>query len=219
MKKLLLAPFILLVAIAVMGCTDAAPTELAAPSDAAPARGANKNGPPAQSGPHVVRWDDTPIMAIVDDVTGTIAGIGHDAIKGCQIERDTGEWPAWEVWVDLKSIKLVMKSKDDVPRNMATIKGDDLAVTVWRHPGPATCQEILDGVTLLGYGKAKLTWTDNDFGTGENTEPRTNAYGASANGFVTTPEGTRRPFHAMYRCVFDGENWDEQKCKSTVEIR
>lgn len=167
-------------------------------------------GPPAQSGPHVFRGEGEGWWLYYADFNrGYVAFIGIDLVGACETGTYESHWtyqdnfpPSEEgVWV-------------------TQVKGDDVPTSVWPL-------EILDyyldfceyagEYPPFGEGTSDVIQTDNDYQAWLYDHNRKNAYGLSAHGVLTAPDGERMIFNSHFRCVYDA-GADTQKCNVKITL-
>ena len=165
-------------------------------------------GPPAQSGPHVFRGEGEGWWwGFADFKRGYVALVGVDTAT-CETGIVDSRWtyqdnfpPSEEgVWV-------------------TWVKGNDVPTSVWPL-------EILDYADFCDYileflpiaeGTSDVIQTDNDFEAWKFDHNRKNAFGLSAHGVLTAPDGERMIFNGGYHCVYDA-TVDESKCKYKIVL-
>lgn len=165
-------------------------------------------GPPAQSGPHVFRGEGEGWWFYFDDVKrGYVTFIGIDLLAACDGAINDSSWiyqdnfpPSEEgVWV-------------------TWIKGDDVPTSVW--PLDILDYDLCDypaELLPIAEGTSDVVQTDNDFEAWRFDHHRKNAYGLSAHGVLTAPDGERMIFSAGFHCVYDADV-DEGKCKNKIVL-
>lgn len=166
-------------------------------------------GPPAQSGPHVFRdeaygwW-----WYFTDWNRGYVAFVGRDIVAFCNGEVVGSWWTYQDNYPPAEEGLLI-----------TVTKGDDVITSVW----PAAiwdyfdpCEYILNNPPLA-EGTSDVVLTDNDIYAWAYDHTRKNAYGLSAHGVLTAPDGERMIFNGHFRCVYDGDT-DTQKCNAKIVL-
>lgn len=165
-------------------------------------------GPPAQSGPHVFRGEGEGWWWWFFDLKrGYVAFIGVDLVAACETGIVDSRWtyqdnypPSEEgVWVSV-------------------VKGDDVPTSVWPLEilDYSFCDYALEFLPIA-EGTSDVVQTDNDVEAYLYDHNRKNAYGLSAHGVLTAPDGERMIFSGGIHCVYDADV-DEQKCKFKIVL-
>lgn len=169
----------------------------------------NQQGPPANSGPNVIRIDGTGFFLIaIDPITGDGAFFGADLFEVCS--GGTG--------FDIFDTTIIFPPEDD-NRVIELSRGKDLTASLW-NPAPASCQDLNSGsATLIGTGKAHVVFNSNDELSFLNPKSvNHNAYGFNAQGWVENSDGEKLKVKAISRCVWDGIDANSLKCKNKVLV-
>ena len=129
--------------------------------------------PPAQSGPHVYRYQDNTWFWFADADAGLTVFLGiPDIVAACNGE----EWLPEEV--DIMDVI----TEEEPARIVSRLRGD-LTVTVWETVG-IDCAKFTSELPLA-YGTVTLFLNDNDvLAWQENERNNKNAYTWKANGVV-----------------------------------
>lgn len=165
-------------------------------------------GPPAASGPNVVRdelygwW-----LYFTDFKRGYVAVIGADIVAVCSEEFEGSYWNLQENYPPAEEGLTVWH-----------LKGDDVIASVWPSSiwDGDPCEYILNNPPLAD-GTADVIVNDNDLYANLYDHNRKNAYGLSAHGVLQAPDGERMILNAGFHCVFDADS-GEQKCKIKIVL-
>ena len=166
-------------------------------------------GPPAQSGTHVFRDEAYGWWWVFTDWRrGYVAVVGRDIVAFCNDEDVASWWTYQDNYAPAEEDLLI-----------TNIKGDDVItsvwpVTIWEYADP--CEYILNN-TPIADGTSDAILTDNDVYAWLYDHNRKNAYGLSAHGVLTAPDGERMIFNGHFRCVFDADAGTE-KCNVKIVL-
>jgi hypothetical protein len=165
-------------------------------------------GPPAESGPNVIRdeaygwW-----WYFTDAKRGYVAFVGADPVAICSGGDADSWWNYQENYPPAEEGLIHFLAKgDDVPASVYPI-------SIWDY---GACEYILS-FPPIAAGTADVVITDNDLDASLYDHNRKNAYGLSAHGALTAPDGERMIFNGGFRCVYDADV-DEVKCKIKIVL-
>jgi len=204
MKQITILFAILLVMFFAVGCTDQNGPAMATMDDAPNGDALSKiSNAPGTSGPFVVRGQTTFAVFYVDTKAGVSAIHGTDIIQFCQSGAPFD-------LVDLMSV-----SVPEDPNRLNQLMQGTVQTSVW----PFTvfdCNAFLN-TAPLGTGTANLINTDNDLLVFLNpNNVNANAFGFTAQGQLTRPDGSTAQFNGVNKSVWDGV--DISTLKTTVKI-
>jgi hypothetical protein len=192
-------------AIVLVGCSEQADPPTALQPDAPSVM--MGHGPPASSGPIVVRYDDLATFLIIDPDTHVGAFFGADIMAIC-----SGAASGFDrVWFR----DIFVPAGED--RINELVKGDDVRASLW-DPAPADCDEVLArGPTASGTGR--FVSTDNDLLIFFRPDNRNaNAFGVQGQAAVETATGEALGVNAISRCLWDGKDPATLGCKDKVMV-
>lgn len=170
--------------------------------------------PPAESGPYVVRYEDSPLWAgwlVADAKRGYFSFIGWDPYEFCT------NFPAG---IDIMSIQEVQNPQNEDQINVL-VKMDDVYAAVWEWvPGtPITCPYILENPPLA-VGTADGTYTDNDlYADLSPDEERTNTWTLSAHGKVMDDFDESFNLNTGFHCRWPDRYAPVVVCKQKVILK
>ena len=170
-------------------------------------------GPPPSSGPFVVRGDfyggDTDYWFYYTDFKrGYVAFNGIDIASWCA--GDPTGYATWNYQENYPPAEegLIIQH----------LKADDVTTSVWPVSiwDGDVCFNILNSAPLAS-GTVDFIMNDNDFLAWMYDHNRKNAYGLSAHGVLSAPDGERMIFNSSFHCVYDADV-DEAKCKVKIVL-
>ena len=151
------------------------------------------SGPPAESGPNVIRYEDGVAFVYVDIDQGIQVILGVNIVEFCTIGAD----------FDLVSI-LEVSVPEDSNRIKQLLKGD-VQASAWAFP-EFDCGKYTTELPL-GEGMVRIQGTDNDLNVFLNDDNQNaNAFGLNANGKIFSATGERLNLKVVDRSVWDGTN-------------
>ncbi len=163
--------------------------------------------PPPSSGPNVVRYDGIVYLHTVDEAKGLSAIVGADIVEFCNSFRG----------FDLVSIQDI-QVPEDANRIVEIAHGDDVTTSIW----PFTDFDcgLFTTVEPVATGTTDVVNTDNDLEVFNNPDNvNWNAYGFTAHGRLTAPDGSTMQLNVMSRCVWDGVDSDSGRCASGINMK
>lgn len=208
---------VLSTALLLVGCdTGASSSDLTGTPVATPNAPAEVGGgPPAASGPYVIRYEGTSFLYVRDPRSGTAGLYGVDVFDFCNGEPG---------FLDIVPIMRV-NVPEGANRVVQLIHGDDVATSVWNPALPldpsseAFCTAVLAGTGLIASGTSDLTATDNDLLAYLDPDRRhANAWGFSAHGMLEAPGGETAVINAHHRCMWLGNGLDTSRCHSMINV-
>lgn len=206
MKRVTILWAILLMALLVIGCNDQqAPVSMSKNTPVLPSNLAK--GPPASSGPIVIRSQTLFAVFFIDSDKGISASIGADPVEFCNgiVNFDI---------VELQEISV----PEDANRLIDLIKGSNVTASVW--PFATFDCDLFATTTPLATGTVKLVNTDNDLLVFLNPDNRNaNAFGFTAQGKLTRPDGSQANFNGVSKCVWDGNDINSLKCVDKINLK
>ena len=163
--------------------------------------------PPAQSGPHVYRYQDNYWFWFADSDTGLLAifGIG-DLVEACTGPFEPEEVTVMDNVTDEESLRIVSRFYGEV------------SVTVWEATG-LDCDQFTSELPLA-YGTVTFSGNDNDYYAFlPNERSNKNSYSYRANGPVwSSLTGERMRLHLAFHGLWGGDNNPSFKPKAFVNI-
>lgn len=166
-----------LAAIVAVACTEA--SDPTAPFDPGAALfSPDAPGPPANSGPYVLRFERTATFLIVDPRTEVGLYLGADIVRLC-----SGDPSGFDA-VSIQDVHV----PEDENRINELVRGEDVRASLW-NPFPVSCADVLSRAPAA-TGTVDFVSTDNDVDVFLNPESRNaNAFGVQAHGFLETGDG------------------------------
>ena len=135
------------------------------------------SGPPAQSGPYVVRFDDVYALWFIDVERNLGVIIGDDIVEFC-----SSGIPDFEI-VSIMDVNL----PNDQAAVIDIMWGQHMTASVW--PFTTFNCDLFLNTPPLATGYVNFRYTDNDLYAWMHEDPkRMNSYGITANGLVKTPD-------------------------------
>lgn len=169
--------------------------------------------PPAESGPYVVRYEDSSLAGwlVVDAKRGYFSVIGVDIYELCT----TGGG------FNILSVQAVQNPQNENQLNVI-VKMDDAYAGVWMLPsGPTTVCDYILTTQPVGIGTVDGNYTDNDlFANLSPDEERTNTWTLSAHGVIMNESDESFNLNTGFHCVWrDRTDFNSVVCKDKVIVR
>lgn len=174
-----------LLPVVLAGCSEPMHDEAAAPS-------LDFTNGPTSPGPYIIRSEGWFGYGHADYRRGVSATYGFDPVELCQGTYDPELVPIQEIGVP-----------QDVDRFIALQRGP-VSAQVW----PFTdfdCTLFLNNAPLA-TGLVQLVYTDNDFLAWLRDPTNQNAWGWTAGGTLTRPDGSQAELQAVIRLVYDSQH-------------
>jgi len=195
MKRFIALTFIAALVLGLTSCSDEVST--APDSQDVVITGVDKD-PPANSGPNVVRYEDSWgnywvfVWDYLDNLEATVM-VGFDPQAICNGEP----WPSIPIME-------VNHPQDQFIVNQL-IHAQDVAIYVYDGIWPGGCDFFLENDPLF-WGTGNFNSTDNDLYAyiEGNDSPRVNSYGIVCNGQLEDADGNGANVHLVYRAVWPG---------------
>ncbi len=170
--------------------------------------GLDKKGPPAQSGPYVVRSEESFAFFISDEAAGVTAFLGFDATEAfCHEQIDYDLVPVQYVFAPSGDFRIISRFTGTVRTTVYEgiyTEGDICA--------------FLASAPILAQGYSTVTHRDNDLLV-DQQNPNRNAYGWTAHGTLTDPNGDQVQFSWHLSVLWDGVNFEPFKVQTKLTLK
>jgi len=163
--------------------------------------------PPASSGLNVVRYNGIVYLHAVDYKNGLSTVVGADIVEFCN-----GNFA-----FDLVSIQDIYVP-EDVNRIIEIAHGKEVTTSVW----PFTDFDcgLFTSIEPIATGKTNTVATDNDlFAYAYPDNVNWNAFGFSAQGLLSAPDGSTPRMNAAFRCAWDGVDSGSGMCTGNIILK
>jgi hypothetical protein len=205
MKGITILCVLLFVTVFAVGCSGQnAPTAL---SESTPENSVSlAKGPPASSGPIVIRTETAFAVFYADP------GAGISAVHGADMDEFCNGIVDFDI-VKLQEIDV----PEDANRIISLVHGHDVRTSVW--PFTDFDCDLFTTTTPLATGTVDMVSTDNDVVVFLNPDNvNHNAFGWAAHGKLVGPNGEELNFSGHSKTVWDGIPGPDEFFKSTDVI-
>ncbi len=163
---------------------------------------------PAESGPHVVRFDNIFGLFLTDPEAGLTVTYGFDPVALCQ------GGASFDV---VHVLRVNIPAGDNRLNNL--VHGHDLRTAVWPFAVEGFPCALYTTVDPLATGLADLVATDNDLLAGSDpNRHNANSFGYMGHGRLDLTGGGSSRFHHVTRCVWDGVDIASLKCTDQIRL-